>query len=102
MGMATASTARKCGSRTATKRGMWCLRLTAPVPKGFRLGDKEHKMGIRGSVTSTFHLEDMWVPASARIGAEGDGFKLAMKALDPSRIGIGAQGLGIARAAFEA
>jgi alkylation response protein AidB-like acyl-CoA dehydrogenase len=87
---------------SAGNRGLSCFLLTAPFPKGFRLGAKEHKMGLRGSVTSTFHLEDAWVPESARIGAEGDGFKLAMKALDPSRIGIGAQGLGIARAAFEA
>ncbi|HUR68824.1 MAG TPA: acyl-CoA dehydrogenase family protein [Candidatus Thermoplasmatota archaeon] len=85
----------------AGNKGLSCFLLTDPFPKGFKLGAKEHKMGIRGSVTSTFHLEDMWVPASARIGAEGDGFKLAMKALDPSRIGIGAQGLGIARAAYE-
>ncbi len=86
----------------AGNKGLSCFLLTAPFPKGFNLGAKEHKMGIRGSVTSTFHLEDAWIPESARIGAEGDGFKLAMKALDPSRIGIGAQGLGIARAAYEA
>ena len=85
----------------AGNRGLSAFLLTDPFPKGFKLGATEHKMGIRGSVTSTFHLEDMWVPESARIGAEGDGFKLAMKALDPSRIGIGAQGLGIARAAYE-
>ncbi|MFA5861121.1 MAG: acyl-CoA dehydrogenase family protein [Candidatus Thermoplasmatota archaeon] len=86
----------------AGNRGLSCFLLTEPFPKGFKLGAVEHKMGIRGSVTSTIHLEDVWVPESARIGAEGDGFKLAMKALDPSRIGIGAQGLGIARAAYEA
>lgn len=87
---------------SAGNRGLSCFLLTDPFPKGFKLGATEHKMGIRGSVTSTIHLEDMWVPAGALIGAEGDGFKLAMKALDPSRIGIGAQGLGIARAAYEA
>lgn len=87
---------------SAGNRGLSCFLLTEPFPKGFRFGAKEHKMGLRGSVTSTFHLENMWVPESARIGAEGDGFKLAMKALDPSRIGIGAQGLGIARASYEA
>ena len=86
----------------AGNRGLSCFLLTDPFPKGFKLGATEHKMGIRGSVTSTFHLEDMWVPASALVGAEGDGFKLAMKALDPSRIGIAAQGLGIARASYEA
>ena len=87
---------------SAGNRGLSAFLLTEPFPTGFKLGATEHKMGIRGSVTSTLHLEDMWVPESARIGAEGDGFKLAMKALDPSRIGIGAQGLGIARAAYEA
>jgi alkylation response protein AidB-like acyl-CoA dehydrogenase len=96
---APASASAPQRSRTA---GLSCFLLTDPFPKGFKLGATEHKMGIRGSVTSTFHLEDMWVPESARIGAEGDGFKLAMKALDPSRIGIAAQGLGIARASYEA
>ena len=86
----------------AGNRGLSAFLLTEPFPKGFVLGSTEHKMGIRGSVTSELRLEDMWLPASARIGAEGDGFKLAMKALDPSRIGIGAQGLGIARASYEA
>lgn len=87
---------------SAGNRGLSAFLLTDPFPKGFVLGSTEHKMGIRGSVTSELRLEDMWLPESARIGAEGDGFKLAMMALDPSRIGIGAQGLGIARASYEA
>ena len=86
----------------AGNRGLSAFLVTEPFPKGFVLGSTEHKMGIRGSVTSELRLEDMWLPKSALIGAEGDGFKLAMKALDPSRIGIGAQGLGIARASYEA
>ena len=58
-------------------------------------------MGIRGSVTSEIALQDARVPVENRIGDEGEGFKIAMRALDASRIGIAAQGLGIARAALE-
>ena len=46
-------------------------------------------------------IQDLWVPEEDRIGPEGDGFKIAMRALDGGRIGIAAQALGIARAAFE-
>lgn len=83
-------------------KGLTAFCVTDPLPKGFILGSIEHKMGLRGSVTSEIRLEDCWIPASCRLGAEGDGFKIAMKALDASRIGIGAQGLGIARGAYEA
>jgi butyryl-CoA dehydrogenase len=83
-------------------RGLTAFVVTAPFPKGFVLGSVEHKMGLRASVTSEIRLEDCFVPASTRLGEEGDGFKIAMRALDASRIGIGAQGLGLARAAYEA
>ncbi|MHB8585095.1 MAG: acyl-CoA dehydrogenase family protein [Thermoplasmatota archaeon] len=82
-------------------RGLTAFAMERPFPEGFRLGHVEHKMGIRSSVTSEVHFDDCRIPAAFRIGSEGQGFKLAMKALDASRIAIGAQALGIARGAFE-
>jgi alkylation response protein AidB-like acyl-CoA dehydrogenase len=61
----------------------------------------EHKLGIRGSPTGYVVFEDVKVPAANRLGAEGQGFKIALNVLDHSRPGIGAQALGIAGGAFE-
>ncbi|HUS13854.1 MAG TPA: acyl-CoA dehydrogenase family protein, partial [Chloroflexia bacterium] len=69
---------------------------------GLSAGKKEHKMGIRASETSQLILEDARVPAGLLLGQEGEGFKLAMSLLDGGRIGIAAQGLGIAEGAYEA
>lgn len=69
---------------------------------GFVRGKHEPKLGIRASATSEIVFEDYVCPAERRLGAEGDGFKIAMTALDAGRIGIAAQALGIAEAAFEA
>ena len=69
---------------------------------GFSRGKKEPKLGIRASATSEIVFEDCRLPAANRIGQEGDGFKIAMMVLDAGRIGIAAQGLGIAEAAYEA
>lgn len=69
---------------------------------GIVLGRKEDKMGMRADDTMEVFLEDCRVPAANRIGAEGEGFKIAMKALDSGRIGVGAQAIGIAQAALEA
>ena len=69
---------------------------------GFRLGKLEKKLGIRGSPTAQLFFEEVAVPASARLGAEGQGFKLAMRVLDHSRPGIAAQALGIAEGALDA
>jgi len=68
--------------------------------KGFKVGKREHKMGIKGSPTVELILEDCFVPDSHRIGAEGEGFKIAMKVLDKSRPGVAAQALGIAEGAL--
>ena len=65
-------------------------------------GKKEPKLGIRASSTSELLFEDCRVPAANRLGAEGEGFKIAMTVLDAGRIGIGSQALGIAEAAYEA
>tara|TARA_B100001167_G_scaffold128581_1_gene80468 strand:+ start:23 stop:1165 length:1143 start_codon:yes stop_codon:yes gene_type:complete len=69
---------------------------------GFSTGKKEDKLGIRASDTCELYFEDCEVPVENRIGEEGAGFKIAMNSLGGGRIGIAAQGLGIARAALEA
>ena len=69
---------------------------------GFRIGQLEHKLGIRGSVTSEIIYEDMAVPAENLLGGEGQGFKVVMKTLDIGRIGMAAQAVGIAQGALDA
>lgn len=69
---------------------------------GFKVGQVEDKMGICASSTVELVFENLEVPAENVIGKEGDGFKVAMKALDAGRISIGAQALGIAQGALEA
>ena len=69
---------------------------------GFERGKVEPKLGIRASATCEIFYDNYRVPASERMGVDGDGFKIAMSILDAGRIGIAAQALGIAQAAFEA
>jgi butyryl-CoA dehydrogenase len=69
--------------------------------KGFARAKPDEKVGIRASGSCTFYFEGCEIPASQRLGNEGDGFKIAMSTLDGGRIGIAGQALGIARAAFE-
>jgi len=69
---------------------------------GVRIGAPEAKMGLRASRTAAVYLENVRIPAWRRLGEEGQGFSIAMATLDHSRIGIAAQGVGIARAAYEA
>ncbi len=69
--------------------------------KGFIRGKPDNKMGICASQSCSLFFEDCRVPKANRLGNEGDGFKVAMATLDGGRIGIAAQALGIARAAFE-
>ena len=69
---------------------------------GLKPGRHEDKMGLRGSTTVSLTLDDVAVPADALVGGEGDGLKVALSALGGGRIGIAAQALGIAQAAFEA
>ncbi|HZK83903.1 MAG TPA: acyl-CoA dehydrogenase [Desulfosporosinus sp.] len=68
---------------------------------GFSFGKKEKKMGIRSSSTYELVFEDVRVPAENLLGAEGQGFKIAMQTLDFGRIGIASQALGIAQGAYE-
>lgn len=69
---------------------------------GLIRGKKEPKLGIRASDTSEILFENCRVPVANRLGEEGEGFKIAMTILDAGRIGIAAQALGIAEAAYEA
>ena len=68
---------------------------------GFAIGQKENKLGIRGSDTHSLMFTDVKVPKENRIGADGFGFTFAMKTLSGGRIGIASQALGIASGAYE-
>ncbi len=68
---------------------------------GFEVARLEPKMGISGSTTGELTFDDVRVPAANRLGAEGDGFKIAMRILDRSRPGVAAQALGIAQGATD-
>jgi len=82
-------------------RGVTAFIIDAEQP-GFIRSKKEPKMGIRASATSEIVFENYRCPVEHRLGEEGEGFKIAMTVLDAGRIGIGAQALGIAEAAYEA
>jgi len=69
---------------------------------GLTVGPLEDKMGLRASDTADLILEDCRIPAANRLGNEGDGFLIAMTGLDGGRIGIAAQSVGVATAAFDA
>ena len=69
---------------------------------GFSVGELEDLCGMRANPVSSLFLEDVRLPTSHMLGRPGDGLKIGLSALDTGRIGIGAQALGIAQAAFEA
>jgi len=69
---------------------------------GFKVGHTEDKMGLRASDTTDLNFDNCRVPAHHLLGHEGEGFKLAMTALDGGRIGIAAQSIGVAQAALDA
>ena len=68
---------------------------------GFEVGRIEPKMGIKGSTTGEIFFSDCRIPAASLLGEEGEGFRIAMRVLDRSRPGIGAQGLGLAQGATD-
>src|SRR5947209_12870958 len=70
--------------------------------KGFSVGKKEDKLGIRASSTTELILDHCEVPAGNLIGEVGNGYKVAIETLNTGRIGIGAQMIGIARGALDA
>jgi alkylation response protein AidB-like acyl-CoA dehydrogenase len=82
-------------------KGISAFIITPELP-GFKVGKKEDKMGLRASPTVSLVFDGMRVPADRMLGAEGMGFIYAMQSLEHGRLGIAAQSIGIARAAFEA
>ncbi len=84
----------------AGHRGISCFLVEADTP-GFGVGRIEPKMGIKGSTTGEVFLTDCRVPVENLVGEEGDGFAIAMRVLDRSRPGIGAQALGLAQGASD-
>ncbi|HAZ31608.1 MAG TPA: acyl-CoA dehydrogenase [Dehalococcoidia bacterium] len=82
-------------------RGIVALIVEKGTP-GFSVGKEERKLGIRGSSTTELVFEDCRVPAENRLGEEGQGFRIAMGAIDSSRITVAAQAVGIAQGALDA
>jgi alkylation response protein AidB-like acyl-CoA dehydrogenase len=81
-------------------KGISCLAVEKGTP-GLSFGKKERKMGWNSQPTAQVIFQDCRIPESNRIGAEGDGFRIAMMGLDGGRINIGACSLGTARASLE-
>ena len=86
--------------RAKKSRGITAFLVEKGTP-GFTVVKTEDKLGIRASDTAEFVFDECRVPAAQRLGAEGEGFKVAMVAIDGGRIGIAAQALGIAQGAYE-
>ncbi len=86
--------------RSAGPKGMSCFLVPKGTP-GLILGQHFEKMGIRGSQTSEVVFKDCVVTADCLVGKEGDGFKIAMSALDAGRIGMAAMSTGIAQACLD-
>jgi len=87
--------------KSQKSRGMSAFIVEKGFP-GFAVGKEEHKMGIRASNTCELVFTDMRVPAANLMGAEGQGFRIALTMLDGGRIGVAAQAVGIAQAALDA
>jgi butyryl-CoA dehydrogenase len=86
---------------TVGHKGISCFIVPKGTP-GFVVGRLEDKMGLRASDTTDLIFENCKVPAANMLGKLGDGFKIAMSGLDSGRIGIAAQSMGVAQAAFDA
>ena len=87
--------------RSAGKRGISAFVVETRTP-GYVVARVEDKLGQRASDTAQIVLENCEVPLDARLGAEGEGYRIALSNLEAGRIGIAAQSVGMARAAFEA
>ncbi|KIG03417.1 acyl-CoA dehydrogenase [Caballeronia concitans] len=83
------------------KRGLSAFIVPTSTP-GFNVGPPEHKLGIRASDTCPITFDDCAIPAANLLGERGEGLRIALSNLEGGRIGIAAQALGIARAAFDA
>ncbi len=87
--------------KAAGKKGISCFLVPTATP-GYKVARIERKMGQHASDTAQIVFEDCRIPASALLGKEGEGYKIALSNLEAGRIGIAAQSVGMARAAFEA
>src|SRR5574337_758989 len=87
--------------KAAGKKGISCFLVPTSTP-GYIVARVEEKMGQKASDTAQILFENCRVPASAMLGAEGEGYKIALSNLEAGRIGIAAQAVGMARAALEA
>jgi butyryl-CoA dehydrogenase len=81
-------------------RGITAFIVEKSTP-GFSVGKLEHKLGIRGTSTAELIFQDCFVPKANRLGKEGEGFRIALEAIDASRINAAAQAVGIAQGAFD-
>jgi Acyl-CoA dehydrogenases len=86
--------------RSAGAKGMSCFLIPKGIP-GLIVGEHFDKLGVRGSLTSEVVFKDCAVPADCMLGKEGDGFKIAMSALDVGRIGIAAMSTGITQGCLD-
>lgn len=84
----------------AGKRGLSCFVAEKGTP-GYTVLRKEEKLGQKASDTCALAFQDMEIPEDQRIGAEGEGYKIALSTLESGRIGIAAQSIGMARAALD-
>ena len=87
--------------RTAGKRGISAFVVETATP-GYRVARIEDKLGQRASDTAQIAFEDCEIPLANRLGAEGEGYRIALANLEAGRIGIAAQSVGMARAAMHA
>ena len=87
--------------KAAGKKGISCFMVPTANP-GYIVARIEDKMGQKASDTAQILFENCRVPASALVGAEGEGYRIALSNLEAGRIGIAAQAVGMARAALEA
>ncbi|AMO38445.1 acyl-CoA dehydrogenase [Thauera humireducens] len=87
--------------KAAGKKGITCFLVPATAP-GYQVGRIEEKMGQKASDTTQILFENCRIPADSVVGAEGEGYRIALSNLEAGRIGIAAQCLGMARAALEA
>ena len=84
----------------AGKKGLSCFVVDKTAP-GFKVARLEQKLGQKASDTCALSFDDMEVPEDQRIGAEGEGYRIALSTLESGRIGIAAQSVGMARAALD-
>jgi alkylation response protein AidB-like acyl-CoA dehydrogenase len=84
----------------AGKKGMSCFVVANDTP-GFQIARVEEKLGQKASDTCHLVFDSMRIPADQRIGAEGEGYKIALSTLEAGRIGIAAQSIGMARSALD-